>query len=144
MGKFLEQAKNAKRLFNESAQVLEGNDALEAMKLYSPYSEWNSFIGETIMAGTKVVYNSELWKVRQNHLVQAQYFPSTDTASLYERIEEGHTGTYEDPIPYDQNLAVFSGLYYVENGTVYKCTRDSGNPLYNTCASLVGVYFQVA
>lgn len=63
---------------------------------------------------------------------------------LWEVIDVEHAGTLEDPIPYDQTMTVYNGKYYLEEGITYKCVRDSGQPLYATCASLVGNYFEVA
>lgn len=107
------------------------------------FPKWEQYIGKTLEAGKRIQYEGKLWKVRQAHPVQEIYPPSTDTASLYERIDLEHQGTLDDPIPYDINLAVFNGKYYTEDGKTYKAIRDSGNPLYNTCASLVGIYFEL-
>lgn len=41
-------------------------------------------------------------------------------------------------------MTVYNGKYYLEDGITYKCVRDPGQPLYATCASLVGNYFEVA
>ena len=41
-------------------------------------------------------------------------------------------------------MKVYNGKYYIEDGIIYLCTRDSGNPLYASCASLVPHYFDVA
>lgn len=136
----VERARELRPILVEAAQSLDDETALQAKEFYN---KWSSYIGQTVETGLKFVYNDELWRVRQDHTVQAQYPPSTDTASLYERIDETHSGTKEDPIPYDMNLAVFKDKYYTENDILYRCTRDSGNPLYATCASLVGIYFEL-
>ena len=85
----------------------------------------------------------ELWKCRQAHTSQTGWEPSTATASLWERIDEIHSGAIDDPIPYNENLTVYKDLYYTEDGILYLCLRDSGQPLYATAASLVGNYFEV-
>ena len=61
-------------------------------------------------------------------------------ASLWEVINETHVGTLGDPIPYDGNMALVSGLYYVQNGVIYLCTRDTVNPVYTGLDELVGIY----
>ena len=86
----------------------------------------------------------KLWKCRQAHTSQENWKPSINTASLWEVINVENAGTLEDPIPYDQTMTVYNGKYYLEDGIIYKCVRDSGQPLYTTCASLVGNYFEVA
>lgn len=94
--------------------------------------------------GDRVECDGKLWKCRQAHTSQENWKPSIDTASLWEVIDVEHAGTLEDPIPYDQTMTVYNGKYYLEEGITYKCVRDSGQPLYATCASLVGNYFEVA
>jgi hypothetical protein len=40
-------------------------------------------------------------------------------------------------------MEYFAGKYYIENGTLYLCTRDSGIPLYYLPSALIGHYFEV-
>ena len=47
-----------------------------------------------------------------------------------------------DPIPYDGNMALMAGLYYIQNGVTYLCNRDTINPVYNALVDLVGVYVE--
>lgn len=96
----------------------------------------------TVKAGFKVYYEGELWKTRQETVIQLQYPPSIDTASIWERIDEEHTGTLDDPIPYDQTMAVYEGKYYIYNDVIYLCIRDSGNPLYADPEALLENYFK--
>lgn len=78
-------------------------------------------------------------------LIAAQegWEPSTDTASLWEQVCESHAGTMEDPIPYSGNMALAAGLYYIQDYTIYLCTRDTGNPVYNALSELAGIYVEV-
>ena len=46
--------------------------------------------------------------------------------------------------PYDGNMELFAGLYYVQNGVTYLCNRNTGQPVYNALADLVGLYVEVA
>lgn len=66
------------------------------------------------------------------------------TESLWEEICESHAGTLDDPIPYSGNMALTAGLYYIQDYTIYRCTRDTGIPVYNRLAELVGVYVETA
>ena len=114
-----------------------------AVKCISIFPTWESYIGKKLTEGTRVQYKGELWKVRQDiATVLKNQAPSIETAALYERIDEEHAGTLEDPIPYANTMTVHKDKYYIEDGIVYKCTRDSEQPLYATCASLVGNYFE--
>lgn len=123
----------------------------QAVNIPYCYPSWDSYIGKPLTKlneqgkENRIEYNGELWKVRQDiPAVLKNQAPSIETASLYERIDEQHAGTLEDPIPYANTMTVYNGKYYIEEGIIYKCIRDSGQPLYATCASLVGNYFEVA
>ena len=94
--------------------------------------------------GDRVEWDGKLWKCHQAHTSQENWKPSINTASLWEVINVENAGTLDDPIPYDQTMTVYNGKYYLEEGIIYKCIRDPGQPLYATCASLVGNYFEVA
>lgn len=98
----------------------------------------------TVKVGFKVYHEGELWKTRQKTVIQKQYPPSINTASIWERIDEEHAGTVEDPIPYDKSMAVYNGKYYTYDGILYLCIRDSGNPLYSDPDTLINNYFQLA
>ena len=67
---------------------------------------------------------------------------SKETGCIYTRIDETHAGTPDDPIPYKGNMELVSGLYYSQDGVVYKCTRDTGIPVHNALADLVGIYVE--
>lgn len=114
----------------------------EALKVKSLYPSWASKIGEEVDAGEKLFYDDKLIRVRQKHTVQEQYPPSVDTASLYEEINERHAGTLEDPIPYNNNMELENGKYYLQNGITYLCTRDTGTPVYADLKDLVDIYVQ--
>lgn len=114
----------------------------EAAKIPLCYDVWET--EKAYKVGDRVECDGKLWKCRQAHTSQENWKPSIATASLWEVIDVEHAGTLEDPIPYDQTMTVYNGKYYLEDGIIYKCIRDSGQPLYATCASLVGNYFEVA
>lgn len=117
-------------------------DDTKAAKLCLCYDAWKT--GTAYKVGDRVLCDGKLWKCRQAHTSQANWKPSINTASLWEVINVENAGTLDDPIPYDQTMTVYNGKYYLEEGIIYKCIRDSGQPLYATCASLVGNYFEVA
>ena len=77
----------------------------------------------------------------QAHTSQTGWEPE-NAASLWEEICESHVGTKDDPIPYSGNMALESGKYYIQDGFVYRCTRDTVNPVYNALADLVGLYVE--
>lgn len=119
---------------------LTDNEALSVKELYP---KWEDFIDKTIEAGFKIQYNDALYRTLQSHTALEVYPPSQDTASLYEEINETHEGTIDDPIPYNNNMALEQGKYYIQDSVKYLCTRDTVNPVYNPLKDLVGIYVEV-
>ncbi len=110
-----------------------------ALRMLSFYPEWVT--GVSYAVGFKVQRNSKLWRVVQAHTSQDGWQPE-NAPSLWEQINETHAGTMEDPIPYGGNMALVSGLYYIQNGVIYLCNRDTVNPVYNALSELVGLYVE--
>lgn len=113
-------------------------DDATALRMVAYYPEWTA--GTAYAAGDRLVYNGDLYKVLQAHTSQETWLPGTGTESLYTRIDEQHDGTKYDPIPYSGNMALEAGKYYIQSGKTYLCNRDTGNPVYNALAELVGIY----
>ena len=113
-----------------------------ALRMVEFYPEWSA--GQAYTAGYKAQYGGNLWRCVQAHTAQVGWEPSINTASLWEEICEAHTGTLADPIPYAGNMALTAGLYYIQDYTIYLCTRDTVNPVYNPLAELVGIYVEKA
>ena len=45
----------------------------------------------------------------------------------------------------DAKLGVIeNGKYYMQDGMIYKCVRDTGAPVYNALNELVGIYVETA
>lgn len=124
-------------LIRQQINSLEVDDQT-ALRMLEFYPDWAA--GQDYTAGYKVQYGGKLWRCLQAHTSQTGWEPSTATASLWEEICETHDGTLADPIPYDGNMALTAGLYYIQDYTIYLCTRDTGNPVYNPLAELVGIY----
>ena len=112
-----------------------------ALRMTEFYPEWAADTEYTI--GYKVQRNGKLWRVLQAHTSQAGWEPE-NAASLWTEICESHAGTLDDPIPYSGNMALENGKYYSQDGKVYCCTRDTGNPVYNALSELVGLYVEEA
>lgn len=115
-------------------------DDATAVRMVAFYPEWAKDTAYTV--GYKVQYLGKLYKVVQAHTSQETWTPDI-TASLYTRIDEVHDGTKYDPIPYEGNMALVNGKYYIEDGVTYLCNRDTGNPVYNKLSELVGIYVEV-
>ena len=126
-----------RRNIEAAVQSLDGNIAVHMMGFHPVWKPDMEY-----MAGYKVQYNNKLWRAIQAHTSQEGWEPSTATASIWEEICESHAGTLEDPIPYNGNMALESGKYYSQNNKIYRCTRDTVNPVYNALSELVGLYVE--
>lgn len=115
-----------------------------AVRMKQFYPKFENLIGQTLVLGNRFTYADELWEVIQPSLmIQEQYAPGTGMESLYKRIDETHSGTEADPIPYKGNMALENGKYYYQNGALYLCNRDTGNPVYHTLEELRDLYVEL-
>ena len=119
-------------------------DDQTALRMVSYYPAWDELIGKTVdKADFRFTYGGKLYKtIPANHTFQADWVPGVGTESIYTCIDEEHDGSLADPIPYDGNMALMAGLYYIQNGVTYLCNRDTINPVYNALVDLVGVYVE--
>ena len=115
----------------------------DALSVKSVYPEWETLIGKEVKQGDKMQCDGRLWKVLQQHTVQEQWRPGTGTESLYTEIVETASGTADDPIPYNNNMELEQGKYYIQDGITYLCTRNTEIPVYQTLADLVGIYVEL-
>lgn len=139
----LSQSEISKKLIEQQINTLtvDNNTALR-MKAF--YPSFDSIIGQTVKQGFKFTYGDKLYATVQPELtIQAHYPPGVGTESLYEEVCETHDGTLYDAIPYDGNMKLEQGKHYTQDGVIYLCNRDSGNPVYHALADLVGLYVEV-
>ena len=108
-----------------------------ALRMKSFYPEWAA--DNTYSAGFKVQHNGNLWRVVQAHTSQTGWEPE-NTPALWEQINETHSGTIDDPIPYDGNMVLVHGKYYMQDYEVFLCIRDSDVPVYHALKELSGIY----
>ena len=134
----LTEAEVSRMLITEQINTLAVDDNT-ALRMREFYPMWES--GKAYSAGFKLQYSGDLYKVTTAHTSQADWTPDT-AATLFTRIDETHAGTEDDPIPYDGNMALESGKYYMQDYAIYKCIRDTGNPVYHPLADLVGLYVE--
>lgn len=109
------------------------------------YPTWDNLValGTAVEVGFRLSHEGELYKVLQAHTLSTAWVPGMGTESLYARIDETHAGTAADPIPYNGNMELVNGLYYVQDGVVYKCIRNTSQPIYHALSSLIGLYVEV-
>ena len=129
-------------------------DPATALKYMKYYPKWDSLwpdpVYKHVGPGFRLQHNGKLWEVRQIHDLQEQWEPGAQgTEALYTLVQadyeenpDGHSGTLEDPIPFEGNQMLEEGKYYSQDGKTYLCTRDSGIPLTHALAELVGLYVE--
>lgn len=134
-----EHAYRLRELLHKAAASLNDEDALDGIELFPAWAADTDY-----EAGKRLRYGTQLWRVRQAHRSQEAYPPSIYTASLYEIVERpGEGDTPSNPIRYAGNMALVSGKYYEQDKTVYRCFRDTINPVYAALRDLVGIYVEV-
>lgn len=125
-------------LLNQQINTLEVDDQT-ALRMVEFYPEWVA--GVAYSAGYKVQHGGKLRRCLQAHTSQSGWEPE-NVPALWEEICETHDGTLYDPIPYDGNMVLVAGLYYVQDGVTYLCSRETGNPVYHALCDLVGIYVE--
>ena len=139
---YIENARKLRPIVEQAMQSVDGNDALTARMLYPTFAET---VGRTVKQGFKFTYGDKLYKTAQPEMTVAEHYPpGIGTESLYTEICETHSGTADDPIPYSGNMALVNGLYYTQDGVIYRCIRSTGVPVYNALAELVDIYVELA
>ena len=131
------EALKLRGIIEQSAQSLSDETALKAVCLHPM---WTSGVYYAVCF--KVQHNGKLWRVVQAHTTQDGWQPE-NAPSLWEQVNETHTGELYDPIPYEGNMALKNGKYYIQDGVIYLCNRDTVNPVYNALADLVGLYVEI-
>lgn len=144
MGKWLEAARKQRKVFDSAASMLTDDQALEVK---DAYRHWEALVeaGATESKGYRFRYGDDLYRVEQpSYTFVAHYIPgSVGTESLFSRIDEGHAGTLEDPIPYAHNMEIYQGKYYSQHDVTYLCILSSGQPLHHDLSALVGSYVEI-
>lgn len=133
-----EKARALRPLIERAAASLSDEDALGGVELFP------AWVFDTYYtAGDRVRYGSKLYRVLQNHTSQADWLPDL-TPALYAEVEKpGEGDTPDSPIAYNGNMALINGKYYSQDGVVYRCIRDTINPVYAALRDLVGLYVEV-
>ena len=132
-------------LFAASINTMNLTDE-QSLQYKDLHPQWSDFIGESLSANFKIQYLDKLYKTRQEVPVvldQEGYRPGeTGSEALYEEINETNKGTVKDPIPYNNNMELFEGKYYTQNGVTYQCTRNTEQAVYQDLEALVGIYVE--
>lgn len=100
----------------------------EALNVADFYPDWSESI--EVKTGERYNCDGSLWEVITAHTTQANWKPSQDTLSLWKKVQAEHAGTLEDPIPYEQGMALEKGKYYTQYDVIYECIMgtETGQP----------------
>lgn len=115
----------------------------ESLQVIDWFPVWEA--NAELKTGEKISYNGKLYEILQDHTSQDGWEPSINTASLFKEVAINDTfGTKDNPIEYNNNMALESGKYYIQNNIKYLCTRDTGTAVYNDLAALIDIYVIIA
>lgn len=111
----IDKAKEAIK-YSINALDLNNNDTIK-FKNYLPY--WTDYINKSMPKDFKFQYNNQPYQTIQYiNVVLSDQTPDI-VYSLYVAINEEHEGTLQDPIPYQQQMAIEKGKYYIQYDVVY-------------------------
>ena len=140
----LEQAYAIRKAMDKAGSTLTDEVALECKAIYK---QWKDLVdaGVTVDKGYRFLHVDDLFRAEQPKytFVKHQVPGAVGTESLFSKIDATHKGTIDDPIPYEKNMEVYKDVYYSQNGVLYLCIRDSGQPLYHDLSALVGNYVEI-
>lgn len=133
------EARLIRERLEKAAQHIPEIEAYDVIWMYPVWSDKDTYV-----LGKTVEYGGKLYRCRQDHAGQAGYEPP-NTPALWELIPPpGEEGTHDNPYQYAPGMALLNGKYYTELDVLYICTRDTGIPVYQALADLVGLYVEVA
>lgn len=129
-----------RNLIYKASASLSDSDALEGIELFPAWKPdtWYDL-------DKRIRHGGKLYKVRQGHTSSELYEPGSEgTQALYAEVAApGQGETPNNPIEYNNNMALEEGKYYIQNNVIYICIRDTINPVYNNLADLVGLYVNI-
>lgn len=126
-------------LIAQQINTLEVDDNT-ALRMKSFYPTFDEIVGQKVKQGFKFRHGDYLWATVKELTIQSHYAPGDGMESLYTKVNETHSGTLEDPIPYDGNMALENGKHYSQYSTIYLCNRNTVNPVYHKLSELVGQF----
>lgn len=129
------RARQLRKLIEQAVTSLPDEDALECATLFETWAP-----GVYVEAGARLEYNGRLYKCVQTHTTAAEWPPDITPALWTEVAKPGQGDTPDNPIPYNNNMELVKDKYYSQSGVVYVCIRNTGVPVYNDLADLVGLY----
>lgn len=141
---YTERALQLRPVIELASQSLEDAVALTSVELFP---KWKELVEKKakVTKGFRFQHDGTLYRTEQpEYTFVEHYVPgAAGTESLFSKVDETHAGTINDPIPYEKNMEIYKDLYYTQSGVLYRCTRNSGQPMYHDLSALVGIYVEV-
>ena len=115
------QMQFATRLYIKKATDISDDNALQMPDLFLTWKEALA-AGEQLEAKTVLNMDGQLYRVVQPVTPQEHQPPNGEgMTAIYRPIDQTHSGTLEDPIPWAYGMDSEQGKYYSYNGKVYLC-----------------------
>ena len=134
----IEHAYKLRDLLRKASASLSDEDAVEGVELFAPWA-----VDTEYATGDRRRRADRLYKCRQGHKSQAGWEPENAPALWEEIAKPGQGETPDNPISYNNNMALEKDKYYAQYGVVYVCIRSTGAAVYNDLKDLVGIYVEV-
>lgn len=82
-------------------------------------------VGNQIESGVCLVYENQIYRVVQPVTPQSHQAPGTEgMLAIYRPIDNQHSGSLADPIPFAYGMDCNKDLYYIYKGEIYLCKSD--------------------
>ena len=153
---YTERALQLRPVIEQASQSLDDSTALTAVELFPKWKDLcekevkddNGAVskGVEVEKGFRFQHEGKLYRTEQpKYKFVAHYVPGAPgTESLFSKVDEDHSGTIDDPIPYEKNMEIYKGLYYIQYDVKYLCIRSSEQPLQHDLSVLVGHFVEPA
>lgn len=109
----------------------------ESLEHKEYFPKWEELVGKEAPVGFMFTHDGTLYEVIQEHTFSGEWVPAIGTESLYKVVQKEHSGTIDDPIPWQHNMELLSGRYYTDKEVLYLCIRDSGMGMSFDLADLI-------
>lgn len=124
------QMQIATRLYIQKATDISDDDALRMPDLFLTWAEALD-AGRQLETNTVLNLDGALYRVVQPVTPQKHQPPNGEgMTAIYRPIDQTHTGTLEDPIPWAYGMDSEQGKYYSYNGKVYLCNLTMPGCIY--------------
>ena len=134
------QAEQFRAKIESAAKNLSDNDALNSIELFPVWSG-----DEDYAKGKRCRYRGKLYRCYNPISANPTWTPDV-TPAHWERVTVGEDGTIDNPITAAAGMRYYKDKYYLDEGKIYRCTRDDSNGqgtiLHYVPSQLVGIYFE--